>query len=174
MLKLIVPEERYLPSFIEAYDEYVNNGVKTYHFDNARAYDVFEKFERFRRGENLNPGIVGADFYWLVDDHKDYFVGEISIRHRLNNALEKRGGHIGYGIRVSEWNKGFGTFILKLGFEKAKARGLSKLMITCNDDNIGSARVMEKNGMILQDKIENIVDGKQIITRRYTIDLRGE
>jgi hypothetical protein len=35
------------------------------------------------------------------------------------------------------------------------------------EDNLASAKVMEKNDMVLQDKVENIIDGQKIITRRY-------
>ena len=81
--------------------------------------------------------------------------------------MEKYGGHIGYGIRFSEWNKGFGTLMLKLSLIEAKRIGLSRILITCDDDNVGSARVMEKNGFILSDKIENNFDDGTIVTRRY-------
>ena len=50
---------------------------------------------------------------------------------------------------------------------EAKRIGLCEILITCDDGNIGSARVMEKNGFTFCDKIENIFDGKTIITRRY-------
>ena len=90
----------------------------------------------------------------MVDDDKDYFIGEISIRHNLNAALEKYGGHIGYGIRFSEWNKGFGTLMLKLALIEAKKIGLSKVLVTCDDSNAASARVMEKNGFVLGDIIK--------------------
>jgi len=115
----------------------------------------------------LKPGRVGAHFFWLVDDETDYFIGEISIRHRLNEVLERYGGHIGYGIRVSEWNKGFGTLMLELALREAKKIGLSKILITCDENNIGSAKVMEKNGFVLGDKIENVFDEKIVVTRRY-------
>ena len=49
--------------------------------------------------------------------------------------------------------------------------GLSRVLITCNDDNYGSARVIEKNGGILQDKVINTIQGAEILTRRYWIDL---
>ena len=57
--------------------------------------------------------------------------------------------------------------MLELALKEAKKIGLSKVLITCDDDNIGSARVMEKNGFILQDKLENTFDGKTFVTRRY-------
>lgn len=51
------------------------------------------------------------------------------------------------------------------------ALGLSRVLITCDDDNYGSARVIEKNGGVLQDKITNKIDGVDVITRRYWIEL---
>ena len=88
------------------------------------------------------------------------------------DSLLRYGGHIGYGIRYSKWNFGYGTKMLALALKKAKQMGLEKGLITCNDDNIGSAKVIENNGGILQDIIENVVDGKRIYTKRYWIELK--
>ena len=167
MIKLIVPNEEYLRSYKEAYDEYVENGVSTYFFTDTSACDIFEKFDRYRNERDLPPDRVGSDSYWLVDDEKAYFIGEITIRHRLNDALLQRGGHIGYGIRYSEWNRGYGTKMLEMALEKAKEMRISPVLITCNEDNIASARVMEKNGFILQDTIMVSRDGRDLPTRRY-------
>ncbi len=167
MIKLIEPDEKYLNSYINAYDEYQKNGITSYGLTDARNCDLLAKFDNYRYERNLKPDRVGAHVYWLVDDEKDYFIGEITIRHRLNDALLRRGGHIGYGIRCAEWNKGYGSLMLKLALEKANELGLERVLITCDDNNIGSARVMEKNSCILQDKIKNIVDSEEFITRRY-------
>ena len=167
MIKLIIPNEEYLPSYQEAYDEYVENGVTTYFFTDASSCDIFAKFDRYRNERDLPPDRVGEDKSWLVDDEKTYFIGEISIRHRLNDALARRGGHIGYGIRYSEWNRGYGTKMLALALEKAKEMHISPVLITCNDDNLASARVMEKNGFVLGDTITVSRDGKDLLTRRY-------
>ena len=75
---------------------------------------------------------------------------------------------MGYGIRFSEWDKGYGTLMLSLALEKAKDLGIAAVLITCDDDNYALAKVMENNGLALQDKVPNVVDGKAIITRRYT------
>ena len=167
-LTLVEPCKRYLQSYLEAYDEYKMNGIQTYAFDDARAYNIFEKYDNYRNERNLPPNRVGSDFYWLVDPSRNYFIGEISIRHRLTDSLRRYGGHIGYGIRFSEWNKGYGTLMLQLALVKAKHLGISTALITCDDDNYGSAKVMEKNGLVLQDKVSNIINGQAITTRRYT------
>ena len=99
------------------------------------------------------------------------FIGEISIRHNLTDSLLRYGGHIGYGIRYSKWNSGYGTKMLALALKKAKHMGLNKVLITCDEDNIGSAKVIENNGGILENIIENIIEGKKIYTKRYWIEL---
>ena len=167
MVKLVEPSERYIKSYMEAYEEYRNCNVTSYGFSDATAMDVLEKFDNYRNEKNLKPGRVGAHFFWLVDDERDYFIGEISIRHKLTEALERYGGHIGYGVRCSEWNKGFGTLMLRFALEEARKIGLSEILITCNDNNIGSAKVIENNGFILCEKIENLIDGNDFVTRRY-------
>ena len=163
MITLVIPEKRFLPSYTEAFDQYAALGISTYGMTDPRSCDIFEMYENYRLERNLKPDRVGSDYYWLVDDEKDYFIGEVAIRHRLNDALNLRGGHIGYVIRYNEWGKGYGTLMLKLVLDKAKERGLDKVLITCNDSNTASARVMEKNGCILENVIE--VDGQ--LVRRY-------
>lgn len=163
MIRLAEPSEKYLQSYIEAYDEYQTIGISTYGMTDARACDIFEKYDNYRLERNLKPDRVGADYYWLVDDEREYFIGEIAIRHRLNGALYLRGGHIGYVIRFSEWGRGYGTLMLGMALEKARNRGLSKVLITCNDSNLASARVMEKNGAVL----ENIVEVDDMLIRRF-------
>ena len=167
MINLIVPNETYLTSYREAYDEYAEHGVSTYSFSDASACDIFEKFDRYRTGRGLPPDRVREDRYWLVEDESARFLGEIAIRHKLNDALRRRGGHIGYGVRFSEWNRGYGTKMLALALEKAKEMRISPVLVTCNDDNYASARVMEKNGFVLGDKIVVTIDGRDFLTRRY-------
>ncbi len=167
MIKLIEPNEIYLQSYKEAYEEYVDNNVSTYSFTDTSSCDIFAKFDRYKNEYDLPPGRVGEDKYWLVDDEKTYFIGEVSIRHRLNDALANRGDHIGYGVRYSEWNRGYGTKMLSMALEKAKEMQISPVLITCNDDNLASARVMEKNDFVLGDKILVSIDGEERLTRRY-------
>lgn len=150
MICLVIPEEKYLPSYKEAYAEYTVLGISTYGMTDADSVDIFEKYDNYRRECNLKPDRVGSDYYWLVDDENDYFIGEIAIRHRLNDALSIRGGHIGYVIRFSEWGKGYGTKMLGLALDKARLMGLTRVLITCDEANNASARVMEKNGCLYE------------------------
>ena len=168
-MRLVYPNKKYLKSYNEAFQEYKENNVSTYSLEDPNQVDVVKKYYNYRNNINLKPGRVPQTTYWLVE--KSEFIGEISIRHILNENLEKYGGHIGYGIRFSKWGQGYGTKMLELGLKKAKLMGLEKVLVTCNDDNYGSAKVIENNGGILQDIIENEIDGKKIQTRRYWINI---
>jgi predicted acetyltransferase len=61
--------------------------------------------------------------------------------------------------------------MLRLSLEILRERfGLSRLLVTCDDDNVASIRTIEKNGGVL----ENVVTGPELETakRRYWIDVR--
>lgn len=76
-------------------------------------------------------------------------LGVAKLRHMLTPALEDIGGHIGYSIRPGERGKGYGTRILSLTLEHARALGLSRVLLTCDTDNVRSARVILGNGGVL-------------------------
>lgn len=167
-LVLLEPCGEYLASYLEARGEALEHGMTAEGFSSAPADELLRRYDDLRQGRGLPPGWVAADYYWLVDVDKRRFIGEIGIRHSLTEALERYGGHIGYAVRPSEWNKGCGSLMLGLALEKAKALGLSEILITCDDDNAASAKVMEHNGFTLRDKVQNQIDGRSITTRRYT------
>lgn len=166
---LIEPEEKYLKSYAEAVEEYSVHQVGDYAFTDPAQTNVLEKFRSYKSGTNLKPGRVAASYYWLVEEER--FIGEIVIRPKLNDALERYGGHIGYGVRYSCQNRGFGTRMLRLALDRAREMGLTRVLITCDDENIASARVIEKNGGLLEDVIENDIAGTKVRTRRYWIEL---
>lgn len=168
MIRLIDPCEAYLASYAEAYDEYEHYPRRAGNpFGNPHAGDLLAHLDDMRHARNLPAGWVGATTLWLVDDEAQRFLGQIDIRHELTESLLRYGGHIGYAIRLGEWNKGYGTLMLSLALPCAKELGITRCLITCDDDNPGSARVMEKNGFVLGDKVPNVIDGQAIITRRY-------
>ncbi len=121
----------------------------------------------FAEGRNLPEGFVPASRYWLVSDGGE-ILGEVDIRHRLTPALEDFGGHIGYRIRPGRRGKGHGTKMLALALEKARALGLTRVLITCGPENIASARVIEKNGGVLASQ-GVAYNGR--VTARYWIEL---
>ena len=168
--KLIFPS----PEIKNKYEEYIdewqqaNETIVPYFVDPLRR--TFEKWlEDTYNGEfkeTCPENFVPASTYFLVDD-SGKILGATNIRHELNESLLITGGHIGYGIRPSERKKGYATEILALSLEQAKKFGIKKVLVTCDKDNIASAKTIIKNGGILENEIEH----KGKIAQRYWIDI---
>ena len=167
-MKLIKPNKKYEKSWKKALIEFENNQIMGFWNIPGLEMNFDEYLKRtidHSHGKNLPENWVQATTYWLID--QDEFVAHINIRHKLNEKLKKIGGNIGYSVRPSAHKKGYGTNILKLALPKAKEIGLKKVMITCDDGNIASEKIIERNGGKLTE-ISNF-EGQKI--RRYWIDL---
>jgi predicted acetyltransferase len=90
------------------------------------------------------------------------------IKHELTERLFNTEGHIGCGIRPSERRKGLATKILSLCLEKAQYLGISKVLVTCNEDNVGSERAILKNGG--KEDVSYIEENGNVV-KRFWIDL---
>ena len=63
--------------------------------------------------------------------------------------------------------------MLRLSLQIAhETLGIDRVLVTCDDDNVGSIRTIEKNGGVL----ENVISGPEIAkaTRRYWIEARTD
>ena len=175
MLKLIEAEEKYLAQYKEAYIECLNQiklGKMKKHsmmFFNPEEEDIIQIFKDNRDQTKLPVHYVPSYDFFAVDD--DRFIGIIHIRVRLTENLIRYGGHIGYAVNPKYWNMGYGKEILRIGLKEFKNLiKEDKILITCDDDNIGSAKIIEANGGILENKVENEDAGEKFITRRYWIN----
>lgn len=123
-----------------------------------------QRLVNHRRGLELPPGWVPSTF--LAADVDEVLVGRVSIRHELNEFLENFGGHIGYAVRPGYRRRGFGTEILRQALVVARAEGVNEVLLTCDDDNLASATIIERLGGELEDvRVEP--DGQA--KRRYWI-----
>ena len=132
-----------------------------------RLADNFSEFvsqlQHEARGEGLAEDQIPLSTFWLVRDGAR-IVGISRLRHELTPA-----GHIGFHVRPSEWRKGYGTQLLALTLQQARAIGLPRVQLVCRAENIGSKRVIEKNGGILADEYTSANNGKLYL--RYWIEL---
>ena len=113
-----------------------------------------------RDGSAVPEGLVHSSF--LLAEADGELVGRVSLRFELNERLAAEGGHIGYGVRPAFRRRGYATEILRQGLALLRAAGVARVLVVCNDDNAGSATVIERAGGVL----ESVVDGDPPF-RRY-------
>ena len=162
MPDLVLPTAAVRVSFLEAMDEFVAEGVEQsqtaawiehqapgWHEQGVFAAFV-EAVQADAREETPRPEWhVPCTTLWWVDG-EDY-LGRIAIRHRLNDFLLEVGGHIGYDVRPSRRREGHATAMLQRAMPWARDLGIESALVTCDTDNVASARVIEAAGGVLED-----------------------
>ena len=148
-MMLILPTTLYKNSFLELVMDLDREG----HWYDGAATDVCDQFQAYLskiasglEGKQLEPGQVPYTEFWILVEST--VVGRIRLNHQLSEGLRRRGGHIGYGISSKYRRLGYATKALALALQAAKASGLSEVLITCDDTNTGSIKVIETNGGI--------------------------
>ncbi|PKK99662.1 MAG: GNAT family N-acetyltransferase [Tenericutes bacterium HGW-Tenericutes-2] len=135
----------------------------------ARERTFEELIERIELDEKnmIDPvNRVPATTFILIDENQEIY-GSINLRYFLNEDLLKYNSHIGYGIKPNKRKQGYGKLMLSLVLEKAREHRLTKVLITCNDENIASYKTIEACGGVLENKVFK-TDG---YIRRYWITL---
>lgn len=97
---------------------------------------------------NLPPGQLPETVFWLVEG--ETFIGRLSIRTTRDEVLIRTIGNIGYMIRPSRRRLGYGTAILTLALPAARALGLTRVLVTCDEGNLASRKIIERNGGVLE------------------------
>jgi len=169
MLKLIEIDETLRKETLDYQSEFKSNNERIHGsagLTEATSFDEWlSALKDNEKIETLRPGRVLATTYFAqrIDDGR--IVGIIDIRHTLDEYLLQYGGHIGYSIRQSERRKGYAKEMLGLALQKCKDLQLDRVLITCDKDNLASARTIQSQGGVLENEVMN--DGKMM--QRYWI-----
>jgi predicted acetyltransferase len=172
-LTLVEPEVAYREAFIAMAEDYRRAGEHRHQqvsVDEIGFAAFVRRLQEESRGIGLRTGWVPNTTYWMIGADTSLILGVSNLRHWLTPALDKEGGNIGYMITPSQRRKGYGTQQLALCLEKACALGLDRVLVTCDTDNIGSARIIQKNGGVLENEVISDISGKPV--SRYWIELR--
>lgn len=116
----------------------------------------FARFVRWLRAQSDQenpdrpPTHVPCTTWWWVEGQE--YLGRIALRHRLNEFLFERGGHIGYDVRPSARRRGHATAMLRAVLPLARALGIESALVTCLRENVASRRVIETCGGVLEDE----------------------
>lgn len=167
MPELIPPDERVQKSFIAAMEEFraegrghpsdhsmIGSEIRGYRAEWSTV-DGFRRYVQDLRDQALEDsprpeGYVPSTTLWWVDG--DEYLGRIAIRHRLTPSLLEFGGHIGYDVRPTARRRGHATAMLRAALPVAASLGIDPALITCDDANLASRRVIETCGGALEDQ----------------------
>ena len=158
---LTEPTPRVHASFVEAIREFREEGrYSRLEPEMLAGQDQFGHYLDLLRAD-ARPGVLRRRYrvpqtnLWLTDG--DEFLGQLSIRHALNRRLRYKGGHIGYSVRPSRRRRGYATLMLRLSLPVANGFGIDPALITCDDTNVASRRVIEANGGSLASASDGIL-----------------
>ena len=169
-LKLVPPTREMQPEFMAMLHEYRAADDNWFEREIGLDDDDFDAYlQHLQDGARgiVHNGLVPWTALWLVDE-KNSILGVVSLRHHLNDYLRFQGGHIGYTIRPSQRRAGFGAAILALALEEARTLQLERVLLTCDPDNIASARIIVKNGGVFE--VDEDPEPRMPVSR-YWIDL---
>ncbi len=152
-----------------AHEELAEDGFEfLFDREHGSAWPVYcERLESRRLGVDLPEDTVPATF--LVAEAAGQIVGRVSIRHALNTYLAEFGGHLGYGVRPGFRRRGYATATMRQSLEIALSLGLNRVLVTCDDNNGGSAKIIASCGGVL----ENVVAAQDGCSRkrRYWVEV---
>jgi predicted acetyltransferase/8-oxo-dGTP pyrophosphatase MutT (NUDIX family) len=159
--------------FLLGYEDWKDDDLEWYTFtwtpgmDHKTHLQLLED-QKFKEKIPANR-VPSTMLYGFVDGQ---IVGRLSIRHELNDFLLRRGGHAGYSVSPRHRNKGYATEMFRQGVSYFKKLGLSRVLITCLDQNIASWKIIERFGGSLENRIFDEEENEGFI-RRYWIDLNA-
>lgn len=126
---------------------------------------------RYQKTETCPKDKVPSDMYIAVRERDNKIVGVTDLRHHIDHPiLGTWGGHIGYSVRPSERGKGYAKEMVRQSLAHCRELGIHKVLITCDEDNVASGKVIMANGGVYEKSVE--VDG--CLVRRYWITLEDE
>ena len=168
-LVLVKPSKHMEQEILMYKQEHFSYGDKQVHGSGGLAYyDNFDKWLYYILSiekDELGKGVHTSTFFSRrIEDGK--LVGCAKIHHSLTEEL-KSGGHIAYGIRPSERNKGYGKQQLELVLNYAEGIGMNNVIISCDKSNIASAMTAKSCGGVLSD--EFVED--EVLKQHYFIDI---
>lgn len=170
-IKLILPTPEYKTQIMDYKREFIENEEGMHGTSGLRSAKSYEEWYKSvfvnLKEETVEKGLVPAATYIAISTDDDRLVGMINVRYRLNDSLLNFGGHIGYSVRKSERNKGYATEMLSLALKEYIEFGVDRILITCDKDNIASAKTIINNGGVLENEVQ---EGDEVV-QRYWIEL---
>ncbi len=149
---------------IDYKNEHISHGENELHGGALLGSMDFEAWlkltEENSSAETVHDDWVVASTFFVMRESDERIIGMADIRHYLNHFLSSFGGHIGYGVRPTEREKGYAQKILRMALEYAADVGIDEAMAACYADNVASDKVIKKCGGVLKRSFED--EGKTV------------
>ena len=159
VVTLITPDTKYHCSWLESALEFEGahrdgGGGEDWSLDELQEPATFHRFVDELIAAALpesprKPGYVTCTYLWIVDG--EAVLGSLAVRHQLNDFGLNKGGHIGYSVRPSVRRRGHASQALNDALTVAHELQISRVLVTCDEDNAGSRAIIEKNRGIYED-----------------------
>ena len=119
----------------------------------GKSFDEYKEWLKKCVADANQAGIIDGwkvpqNTYWLYVDKKP--VGYGKIRHFLTDKLLADGGNIGYSIRPSQRNKGFGNILLSELVKECSNIGVDRALLTIHKNNTPSINIALKNHGVIE------------------------
>lgn len=166
MPELIEPSVALQQTYLHGWSQFAAEGRGAHDDESALGFE----FRRFGDAWNTPQGFAAfVDFlvasgkpetprpdnwvpqstFWFVADGE--YLGSIRCRHELTEYLLNEGGHIGYDVVPEHRRKGYATAMLCAVLPFAAGLGITQALLTCDEDNVGSRKVIEACGGVYED-----------------------
>ncbi|MBM3289252.1 MAG: GNAT family N-acetyltransferase [Candidatus Hydrogenedentes bacterium] len=171
-LQFALPDVRYRASFLSAYEEMSGRERNDWIYLGPDGTEdiIYDRFAEYvsllcTRETEAPVHFVCGRTYWAIE--RDRVVGRIGLRFELNTFLANYGGHVGYIVRPSARGRGVAKAMLAHVLTTPQARAIGKLLVTCDEDNVVSERVILANGGVYESTV--YPEGRPVGKKRFWI-----
>ncbi len=171
-MKLVLPEEVNVLDVVELFDELYNESELVNGCGNLEKMDVDEWLlftKNNRDKETCYKGILPNTTYVLVDNEEA--IGFLNLKHELDDKARIRYGHIDMSIGPSKRQKGYGRQMLGLSLDKAREKGLDRVLLIAEQGDKVTNKIILDNGGQLDNTVIIVEDDEASYWKRYWINL---
>lgn len=111
--------------------------------------DHLQRLAKNKRGQDIpDEHVPSSMLYGFIGEN---IIGRVSVRHRLNDFLLERGGHIGFAVAPPFRQQGYAKAMLSQGLHYCHTLRLDRVLLTCHPHNLGSRKAIMHCGGVLED-----------------------